>query len=342
MLADILLIVIQLNMDDLFDEIWIIAFVVATMVSLFVIYLLLTDNDEPEKGIKNDGKRLIDEIDFSSYEKKGGGMAEIYICDDPRNLSQKVVVKFPRIKEDIQFTIDYRFQSEIKHHQKLQHPNIVPFLEHGQCKHPFSKRETPYLIQGFIDGSTLKEMIDGHRSALSQSQIFELTTQILHALEYIYKQEVIHRDLSWNNIMIDRTGRLYLIDFGNSTTLEQLQTDMARQNSPKPIHLVVPPHPFKAPDDIEDRPNTRARDFYALAMLVYLMYGGSFPHNNGPANVREQVIRNLEKMSNVPDHAKQTLKNCLQGNSRTILELRANLCLLRDEFGEMVQKIVSR
>ncbi|MGB0384854.1 MAG: serine/threonine protein kinase [Ardenticatenaceae bacterium] len=339
MLAHILLIVIQQNMDDPWAWIWIIAFLVAAIGLLLAAYWWLTSPDKPVIP----RKRLIDEIDFSSYEKKGGGMAEVYICDDPWNPGRKVVVKFPRrnIKPDHQFTINYRFCNEIKHHQKLEYPNIVRFLEHGECKHPFSERKTLYLIQEFIDGCTLKEMIDGRRSALSQAIIFEVTTQILDALEYIYSQKVIHRDLSWNNIMLDRTGRLYLIDFGNSTTLEQLLTDIASGNSSKTIHTVVPPHPFEAPHDIEDTRNTRARDLYALAMLVYLMYGGSFPHNNGPADVRKQVKKNLEEMSNVPDHVRETLKDCLEGNSRTVLELRANLCPLRDQLGQMVQNIVN-
>lgn len=339
MLAHILLIVILQNMNDVLGWIWIIAFLVATMFLFIVLNLLRIQTSDTDIYVK----KMINEIDFSSGEKTGGGMAEIYICDDPWNPGQKVVVKFPKRskKEKEQFTIDYRFENEIKHHQKLQHPNIVPFLEHGKCKHPFLGQETPYLIQHFIDGCTLRKMIHPDQSPLSKSIIFEVTTQILDALEYVNSQGVIHRDLSWNNIMVDTTGRLYLIDFGNSTILDGQQTKIDRKNSSQPIYPVEPPHPFKAPDNLENMPNTRARDFYALAILVYLMYGGSSPHNNRPDKVREEVKTNLEKMLNVPYDVKETLKDCFEGNSGTVLELRTSLRPLRHELGEMVQNIVN-
>ncbi len=281
---------------------------------------------------------LIEEIDLlDSIQVKKGGLGEVWIYESPR----KVVVKFPRTDNERipQDTIDHRFKTEIEQHKKLQHQNVVPFVEGGWWKHPISKQKTRYLIQDFVDGCTLKTIIKCCQDEpLYESIILEITSQILDALEYIHSQSVLHRDLSWKNIMVDAKGQLYLIDFGNATTLEEDRTrNMVETNPDKKIKSVGSKF-FYPPVDIEKDPNTAARDFYALAILIYFMYGGSRPIGTKETEYRTSVIENLKKMSNVPEYLKKTLKACLRGYSKDVSQLRKDLQLPSYHLAQIVQK----
>lgn len=185
----------------------------------------------------------------------------------------------------------YRFETEIEQHQKLDHPNIVSLIEYGETSHPISKEATYYLIQEFIHGSTLDKLLSqAENDRLPEPIIFEITAQILTALAYIHDEDVIHRDLTLKNVMVEKTGQVYLIDFGNSTPIGSQDTELRGL-------LNVGTAPFYAPPEME---NTPERDFYGLAMLIYAMYGGELIKGEDAHAIKRAIEKKLEELRDVP------------------------------------------
>lgn len=278
--------------------------------------------------------QLINNLD--DYERvRDGSMAEVLTAYDKRKKPpRQVVVKFPRsegIDPKRRESIVYRFENEILSQRQLKHQNIVKLLDYGKGPHYRTKEKTPYLVQEFIDGVTVEQLLKQHKRPLREPIIFEITTQILNALDHIHSKEFVHRDLTWSNVMIDKTGQVYLIDFGNAT--------YAGSNYTYSVGLqAFATPPFGAPEIGKRIPADKRTDFYSLAVVMYAMYGGQINKHI----TRIEIIENLNKLADISSQVKQVLSRCLnqeiadRGYSN-VSELRKALGLPRGQLTEIVQ-----
>lgn len=248
------------------------------------------DLKNDENGSDIQPERLFDYLidwDWETLSQKQGGMAEICIAYDKRS-REKVIVKFPRT--DIErnginpHTITERFENERTYHQMMDHENVVKFLESGSCHHPKSGLETEYIILEFIDGKTIHELISDHRyDQVRIDAMIEIVQQITNALTHIHQKEVVHRDITSNNIMVDQRGRVYLIDFGNAAEFDSKKTNKIKLQS-------VGTRPFYPPR--HERVGTfPAYDYYSLAVLLYAMYTGKHVIRRNQERVKEEIRR---------------------------------------------------
>ena len=96
-----------------------------------------------------------------------------------------------------------RFKLEIKATARLAHPNIVPLHDYGEA------RDHPYLAMGYVDGASLKEIDD-----LSPEVVVEAIKDVALAVHYAHNNDVLHRDIKPDNIMLDQDGKAWILDFG--------------------------------------------------------------------------------------------------------------------------------
>jgi serine/threonine protein kinase len=155
-----------------------------------------------------------------------GGFGITYLARD--SLDRRVVVKecFPssfcrrsgtavaprtRQREDDFRSVVRLFIQEALTLSRLEHPNIV------RVHQVFEDNETAYMAMEYIDGPDLLEVIEGTAPALSPDQVRAILGQLLEAVGHVHQQGVLHRDISPDNILLERsTGRPVLIDFGAS------------------------------------------------------------------------------------------------------------------------------
>jgi serine/threonine protein kinase len=143
---------------------------------------------------------------------------------------------------------------------KLNHPKIVSvrdlFMEHG----------TAYLVMEFINGRSLKRILDeqpGHR--LPTTQVMAIVEQLVEALEFLHQMDVYHLDIKPENILVMNTGQVVLIDFG-----------AARQRQGKPIAPQFTLE-YAAPEVLNKGDIGPQSDIFELAMTTHELLTGVRP-----------------------------------------------------------------
>lgn len=88
------------------------------------------------------------------------------------------------------------------------HPNIVAVRNY------FQANDTAYLVMSFVEGVTLKEYLKSTGKAIPFNQVLSLVMPVLDALREVHAADILHRDISPDNIFINKKGQVVLLDFG--------------------------------------------------------------------------------------------------------------------------------
>ena len=110
-----------------------------------------------------------------------------------------------------------KFKKEALRLANLNHPNLVKVHEF------FEENGTAYYVMDYIEGESLRTKLN-REGVLSEDLVLKYLQQLLPALETAHKQSIWHLDIKPENIMVDRYGHVYLIDFGASKHIEQNST----------------------------------------------------------------------------------------------------------------------
>lgn len=205
-----------------------------------------------------------------------GGFARVYLAEH-ESLGRRVALKvlWPHLATRPDFI--GRFLREARAAAALQHENIVQVYDVG------SQGQYNYIVMDFIDGQTLTEMLQkkkrlGPRTALS------IVRQIGAALDYAHSKGVVHRDVKPSNILVDRSGKAYLSDFGIAKA--SWASGMTKTGT-----SVGTPE-YMSPEQAEGRDIDHRSDLYALGIVLYEMLCGSPPfHAETPLAVLYKQVK---------------------------------------------------
>ena len=90
----------------------------------------------------------------------------------------------------------------------VEHPNIVSVRDY------FKANGTAYLVMNHIEGITLKEYLESKTEPLTFTQALDIFMPVLDALKEVHALDILHRDISPDNLLVNSRGRVVLIDFG--------------------------------------------------------------------------------------------------------------------------------
>ncbi len=216
-----------------------------------------------------------------------GGQGAAYLCtqhlEDAQHSTVSVVLKETIIPVFVEAEIRKqaleRFEQEARILRGLESDHIVKLLDH------FIEDHRGYLVLEWVDGKSLRQLIED-RGAMSEVQVKELAAQMCSMLDYLHSKSVIHRDFTPDNLILQKDGKLKLIDFN------------VAQNDEEGTGLVVGKQAYMPAEQFRGKPTAQS-DIYAMGATLFYLLTGQDPEPITQSRVRETQPNVSETMDGV-------------------------------------------
>ena len=144
-----------------------------------------------------------------------GGMADVYLAVDTI-LNREVAIKILRGELGKDPVALLRFQREANAVSKLNHPNVVDVYDVGE----YEGRH--YIVMEYVRGRTLKQLIS-QRGALQADEAVNIMIQLTSAVQHAHENNIIHRDIKPQNVLVKDDGTVKITDFGIALAHDAVQ-----------------------------------------------------------------------------------------------------------------------
>ena len=208
--------------------------------------------------IKLEGYKILKKIG-------SGGMGDVYLAEHEK-LKKKVAIK--SLHKNLVSDIDFRkrFEKEAQTHATLDHSNIVKLLDYRE------RKDGLFLIMEYVDGKQLDEHIKKVTGPMPEKELTTLFAQILDAIGYAHKKGLVHRDIKPSNIMIDKEGRIKVLDFGIAKMQEE---EKGLTKTGVQIGTAI----YMSPEQVNADKLDKLSDIYSLGVTLFYMAVGKSPYD---------------------------------------------------------------
>lgn len=186
-----------------------------------------------------------------------GGMGSVVKARNDTN-GQVVAIKLMYREMTDNPVMIKRFEQEFRAASNIEHKNVVRALDYGEWE------GIPYLVMEFVDGEPLSKLID-REAPLGEVEALKIIAQVAQGLHQAHKQNLIHRDIKPDNILITRDRVARITDLG---LVKEQQGDLDLTRTGRGLGT---PH-FMAPEQFRNAKNANVRcDIYSMGATLYAM-----------------------------------------------------------------------
>ena len=231
-----------------------------------------------------------------------GGMSDVYKAVDHklnRNVAIKVLKK--EFSKDKNFVS--KFRAEAQSAASLIHPNIVNVYDVGEDNGMY------YIVMELIEGITLKSYIQ-KKGSLSFKETVSIAIQIANGMECAHNNQIVHRDIKPQNIMISREGKVKVTDFGIARAAD---SNTMTGNAMGSVHYI-------SPEQAGGKYVDEKSDIYSLGITMFEMLTGKVPFDGETTvsialmHIQNSVPSVKEYLDNVPISLEKIILKCTQRN----------------------------
>jgi serine/threonine protein kinase/serine/threonine protein phosphatase PrpC len=235
-------------------------------------------------------------MDFDDYNivRKiyGSSRSHVYLAVD-NDTGMQVVMKTPSIDKQGDSAYLERFLMEEWIARRINSPYVLkPSVQNRQ-------RHYMYIIMEFIEGQTLTQwMADNPKPDLEI--VRGIVEQIAKGLRAFHRLEMLHQDLRPENIMIDNTGTVKIIDFGSTKVagIMEITTPIERVN-------LLGTAQYTAPEYLLGEMGSPLSDLFSLAIITYQMITGNLPYGTKVVQATNRAAQNKLYYHPIPHDERQ-------------------------------------
>jgi hypothetical protein len=196
-----------------------------------------------------------------------GGMGIVFHAYD-KQLKEQVAIKIlsPLLSNDPDAL--ERLKREVSAARRITHTNVIRIHDISEVN------GLHFISMEYFHGTSLKDHIKRH-GPLSTMQAFNIASQISDGLEAAHREGVIHRDLKSQNIILDNTNKIKIIDFGLART--------AHMEGMTATGLIMGTPEYMAPEQVSGKRIDERADIYSLGIILYELFTGRVPFTGDSA-----------------------------------------------------------
>lgn len=266
-----------------------------------------------------------------THRLKIGGSSEVFAAEGPDGTPVALKRLLPEALEE--FDGPLMFQAEARVASRLNHPRIARLVEDGTAD--LTRGEAPYLVYELVDGVDLASL---RRRFVSIGQrpdalgVAALAWQAADALAYVHSEDIVHRDISPHNLMLGRSGRLKLIDFGIAKYADNpCQTG---------VGIIKGKHAYMSPEQVDEALLAGTSDVFSLGVTLYELASCTrLFRANTPLEalrkIREASVPPLRDIApEVPPWLDEIIAACLRRDASARLDAR--------DLGDLLEERLAR
>ncbi|EAR85614.2 cyclin-dependent kinase-like Serine/Threonine kinase family protein (macronuclear) [Tetrahymena thermophila SB210] len=273
--------------------------------------------DGSANNIKEDENQNNQNIQLKRYKKceliDKGAYGKVYKGIDTIT-NQVVAIKYIEITgtfEEVKKEIN-SLKKEIVLLKKLNHQNIVKYYDFEIS----DDKSGVDIILEYVPNGSLRMALNKQR-CFDETKAAIYTKQVLEGLDYLHKNNIIHRDLKGANLLLDAEGRAKLTDFGTAKQIEfDLRKSQVKEEDIAKMNKSLKGTPnWMAPEVIERTGHTTSADIWSIGCIVIEMITGKPPYPGLSAKevftkIASGVLPDFPK--GISFECKEFLEGCLQ------------------------------
>lgn len=238
---------------------------------------------------------------YEILEKVGsGGMADVFRAKCHR-LNRYVAIKILKqeYSEDTKFV--KKFRGEAQAVASMSNPNIVGIYDVGE------ENGMHYIVMELVEGITLKKYIE-EKGKLTVKEAVGISLQIANGLDAAHRNNIIHRDVKPQNILIARDGTAKVSDFGIA---KAASSNTITANAMGSVHYI-------SPEQARGGYSDEKSDIYSLGVTMYEMLCGSLPFTGESAvaialaHIQEDAVPLAAMDGTIPKGLSNIVNKCMQ------------------------------
>lgn len=251
-----------------------------------------------------------------------GGMGKVFRVEDT-NIQEEVALKLIKPEIAVDEIMIERFRNELKIARKITHKNVCRMYDLNQTG------GMPFITMEYVKGEDLKTLIKRDGS-LSPNRTLLIARQVCQGLAEAHEQNVIHRDLKPQNIMIHGKDGAKIMDFGISR--------FAEKSGVTQTGTIIGTPDYMSPEQADGAETDQRSDIYSLGVIFYEMLTGKVPFEGSSAlsvalKHKTERPKNPVKLNpDISEDLSQMILKCLQKEKekryQTVKELLSDIDLI--------------
>ncbi|MBU3567807.1 serine/threonine protein kinase [Polynucleobacter alcilacus] len=195
-----------------------------------------------------------------------GGMASLFTATK-EGIDLPILLKIPRVGRDQPVESLIGFETELTILRSLKSPFVPQFLGAGNMA------TRPYIAMARVAGQPLEDLIKEGK-IFTIEEVVRIAADLAQAVQSLHSQDAIHLDIKPDNILIDDTGKLTLIDFGLSHHARY--PDLLAEEMRKGVGSA----PYISPEQVAGIRSDSRSDIYSIGVIMYELLTGELPFGN--------------------------------------------------------------